>query len=168
MKKKIGEIYDGLRERIEALGYECVGFELATEDGNKILRVYADNDGSLNLDDCEKIAKDLNEFLDENEKDLPERYFLEVSSPGLERPLFSAEDYKRFADHEVVVSFTGQKKTTGIIEGVSDDLSAVTIRSNGGERREIPFTEIKKGRLVFKPETGEKKTFKKITKKKKK
>jgi ribosome maturation factor RimP len=167
LKKKIGEIYDGLRERIVSLGYECVGFELVKEGGEKILRAYADREGTLDLDDCEKIARALTEFLDENEDDLPERYYLEVSSPGLERPLFSPDDYRRFAGKEAFISMPGQKKATGVIEGVSEDSSTVTLRTKDGEKREIAFADVKRGNLVFVPEVGEKKTFKKNTKKKK-
>lgn len=160
-------LFDGLRERIETLGYKYVGTELTTEGGMKILRVYADRDGGLELADSEIIAGELNGFLDLHEASLPPRYFLEVSSPGLERPLFTPGDYRAFMGKEVLVKLKGQKKAAGIIGGVSES-GAVTIVRDDGESLTVPFDDIRGGKLVYKPEVGEKKTFKKIQKKKNK
>lgn len=160
-------LFDGLRERIEALGYNYVGTELATESGMKILRVYADREGGLELSDSEIIAGELNAFLDLHEGSLPPRYFLEVSSPGLERPLFTPDDYRGFVGKEVSIKLKGQRKTAGIIGCVSES-GAVTVVRADGESLAVPFEDISSGKLVYRPEVGEKKTFKKIQKKKNK
>lgn len=158
-------INEGLRERIEALGYKYIGAELVTENAIKILRVYADGESNLDIDDCEKISRMASEFLDLNEDALPARYFLEVSSPGLERPLFSIADYREFTGRKVFLKLKGQKKLTGVIKDVSEE-DLIIISDDHNEETSLPFSEIRQGRLVFIPETGEKKTFKKIPKKK--
>lgn len=160
-------LFDGLRERIEVLGYKYVGAELVTENGMKILRVYADSEGGLELAGSEIIAGELNGFLDSHEASLPPRYFLEVSSPGLERPLFTPGDYHCFIGQEVAIKLKGQKKAAGVISGVSED-DAVTVAGTDGGAVTFPFDDIRSGKLVYRPEVGEKKTFKKIQKKKNK
>ena len=162
-KIKLSEIYSALREQIELLGYDCVGFENVTEDEMKILRVYVDLPGGINLSDCEAVAKELNSHLDEMESSLPERYYLEVSSPGLERPLFTPEDYRSFSGREAQISLKGGKKIVGIIKGVDEDEKVSFLFTEG--ESSIPFADIKKGKLVYKEEKGQKKTFKKIKKK---
>lgn len=165
-KPKLCEIYSSLRERVESMGYDCVGFELVTEDGMDILRVYADMPGGVSLSDCELIARGVNEYLDENESSLPEKYFLEVSSPGLERPLFTLEDYRKFNGKEAKAEIKGGKSVTGIINVAEDDGTIHFLTLDGD--RKIDFSEIKKGKILYKEEKGQKKTFKKIPKHKKK
>ncbi len=162
-KFSLSDIYSGLRARIELLGYECVGFENVVEDEIKILRVYVDLPGGVNLSDCEAVAREINVYLDEMESSLPESYYLEVSSPGLERPLFTKEDYGAFSGREAQVSLKGGKKISGIINGV-DEAGKIHFLSADGESS-IPFTDIKKGKLIYKEEKGQKKTFKKAKKK---
>ena len=165
-KSKLDEIYSGLRERVESMGYDCVGFELAAEDGLNILRVYADMPGGVSLSDCELIARGVSEYLDENESSLPEKYFLEVSSPGLERPLFTPEDYRKFEGKDAKVDIKGGKSVTGIINGTEDDNNVHLLTSEGDVS--VKFTDIKRGKLIYKEQKGQKKTFKKIPKPKKK
>ena len=108
-KFSLNDIYSGLRERIESLGYDCVGFENVTEDEMKILRIYVDLPGGVNLSDCEAVAREVNVYLDGMESYLPERYYLEVSSPGIERPLFTLEDYRAFSGREAQLLLKGGK-----------------------------------------------------------
>lgn len=162
---KLDMVFEGLREIIEALGYKYVGSELVAENDMRILRTYVDKDNGSDLDDCEKIAREANEFLSWHEAVLPDRYFLEVSSPGLERPLFSIDDYREYAGNGVLIKLKGQKKLTGVIKSVSDN-EVITIIDNHGTESSLPFSDIRRGNLVFTPETGEKKIFKKIPKKK--
>ncbi|MCE5200936.1 MAG: ribosome maturation factor RimP [Synergistaceae bacterium] len=164
-KEKLGEVYKELSERINSSGYDCVGFELTAEDGVNILRVYIDMPGGVDLSDCEKAAREVNEYLDTVEDVLPERYFLEVSSPGLERPLFTPDDYRRFAGKEAQAVLKHGKKITGFIKDVEGD--SVRISTGEGELT-LPFAEIVRGKLIYKEQRGEKKTFKKIPAKKKK
>ena len=92
-----------------------------------------------------------------DEKDsLTGHYYLEVSSPGVERPLKTMEHYKRFIGSEAVVKLAKNKKISGMI--VSVDLNgSIAIRNAEGEEQIIEFASIRSGHLVFKPKKGEKK-----------
>ena len=117
-QEKYNEIYRAVCARVEALGYECAGFEAVSENGMNIVRVYLEMPGGIDTGDCEIVSRDVGEYLDTVEEDLPDRYFLEISSPGVERPLFVIEDYRRFAGNEVEISLKkGGKKIRGVIAG---------------------------------------------------
>src|ERR1041384_1072437 len=103
---------EGLKREIEtrvaALGFELVDLETAGAKTRPILRLRIDlPDGStpgqgVTVADCARVSRDVESFLDER-GEVGERYVLEVSSPGLERPLVKRGDYERFADKEVMV-----------------------------------------------------------------
>ena len=165
-QEKYNEIYRAVCARVEALGYECAGFEAVSENGMNIVRVYLEMPGGIDTGDCEIVSRDVGEYLDTVEEDLPDRYFLEISSPGVERPLFVIEDYRRFAGNEVEISLKkGGKKILGVIAGTPSD-AEVAVRTRGGETT-VPLGDVKRAHLVYVPQRGQKKTFKKIPKKKK-
>lgn len=97
-----------LERRVEALGYELVELERAGSKTRPILRVRIDHAGGsekgagVTVDDCSTVSRALEAWLDEAEG-VPERYMLEVSSPGIERPLVRARDFQRYAGKEVAV-----------------------------------------------------------------
>ena len=80
-----------LRQIVESLGYECVGVVFAQESKNLYVKVYIDVLGGITVKDCETVSRSLSRYLYENDSALPDRYFLEVGSAGLDRPLFSLE-----------------------------------------------------------------------------
>ena len=164
-KAKTEEIFSALRAQVEALGYDCVGFEFAAEGGEETLRVYADMPGGIDLHDCQTISEALNTYLDSVESSLPDKYLLEVSSPGLERPLFRPEDYLRFAGQEAQLSLKNGGAARGAIKTVSEDGTELTLLCEDGERT-VEFSGVRRGNLVYHEEKGQKKTFKKQPKKK--
>ena len=97
-----------IERRIEELGFELVDLERVGSRARPILRAYIDRPDSrpgepgVSLDDCARVSRALEPFLDERE-DLSDRYVLEVSSPGVERPLVRRRDWERFAGSEVRV-----------------------------------------------------------------
>ncbi|MBQ9419816.1 MAG: ribosome maturation factor RimP, partial [Synergistaceae bacterium] len=117
--------------QIEAIvtraGYECVHVERRTDFGRMKIQILIDSLGGINVDDCETVSRQVNKFLDDN-SELPEldkgRYYLEVSSPGVERPLYSLRDYVRFQGREVRVRLgkllEGRKTFTGVIKSAND------------------------------------------------
>ena len=142
---------DNVRELVEGLGYECVQVAFKTEHYRKTLQVFIDLLGGVNVNDCETVSKALNRFLDEEDlPELPKGYYLEVSSPGLERPLTTPEHYRRFRGREATVRtfelLEGRKKHTGTIE--RSDETAVTLLTETGECL-IPFEGIREAFLVF-------------------
>ena len=80
---------------IEEHGFELVDIEYVKEGSNYYLRVYADKEGGITIDDCVEVSRTLNPELDKYEKEFKEPYILEVSSPGLLRPLKKDKDFTR-------------------------------------------------------------------------
>src|SRR5437870_3087505 len=104
---------------VAALGYELVGCELAQDSGRQILRVYVDGENGITLDGCAAVSRQISAVLDV-EDPIKGRFLLEVSSPGLERPLFSLAHYQRFIGHKAKLRLRqpqedGRRNFTGII-----------------------------------------------------
>jgi len=144
------------------LGYEFVGLELHRQPGNDLLRVYIDcaasrdidrnandSDVGVTLDDCQLVSTNVSAMLDV-EDPLPGRYTLEVSSPGLARPLFTEAHFVRFTGSEakfvLAVPMEGRRRFTGTLAGVKDGQVVVTLED--GEELEVPIDQVQKARLV--------------------
>ena len=98
--------------------------EFVKEGKSWYLRVYIDKDGGITLEDCALVSDELSEALDNVEPDpIPQAYFLEVSSPGAERPLKKDEDYQRAIDHYIHISLYQQINGQKVYEGTLTQLS---------------------------------------------
>jgi ribosome maturation factor RimP len=145
-----------------AHGVELVSICLVSEKGRNILRAIIDRapgaggsgdagDGSgVTLDDCTKVSRDLSTVLDVHEELLPTKYALEVSSPGLDRPLTKLSHYQRFVGREVKLELDspldGRRRFNGEILSVEGE----DIRINqDGTPVTLPFGRITKSRLVY-------------------
>lgn len=85
-----------IQQAVEAAGFEFVGIQDLGQDGARIVRVYIDSERGITLDDCQKVSKQISMSLDVTEPEpITGRYQLEVSSPGIERPLFTLDHYKK-------------------------------------------------------------------------
>lgn len=152
--------WEPLREIVEGLGYECAGIAFTVEEKKQFLRVYIDSIGGILVKDCETVSKRISRYLDEHEDLIPGNFYLEVSSPGLERPLFTLDDYIRFTGKKARLktksALKGQKRFTGVIEGVRDGkILFVPEEENplhDDEVLEIPFDAVSRGNLVFEDE----------------
>lgn len=135
------------------LEYELVDVEFLKENNQWVLRVIIDQPGGIQLADCEKVNRILGDYLDE--KDPIERsYNLEVSSPGIERPLKKAADYERFKGREARIytyaSINGSKKFEGKIAGlIAEDVHLEV----DGNTMKIPMEKISKAHLLFRFES---------------
>ena len=132
----------------DELQYNLYYIEYVKENGEFYLRIYIDkNEGSISLNDCEAVSRRVSEILD-IEDPIEEAYFLEVSSPGLKRRLFTEEHFKMFIGREVLVRFTsainGSKNVTGILESVEED--SITV-SSGETTVKVPKLKIKSANL---------------------
>ncbi len=128
-------------------GFELVLVETAGSRGNSVVRVYLDHDGGITIDQIAEANKWISAVLDP----LPEYaagYTLEVSSPGIERPLVKVADFVRFTGSDAKISTShevdGHKHFTGTIRAVEGD--EVVLDTDGGQVR-IPHADIKKARL---------------------
>ena len=113
---------------------ELVHIEIAGTKRDQVLRIYIDKPEGLTLDDCSLFSRDVEEVLD-LEDFIPSRYVLEVSSPGIERELYSIDDFRRFLGKLVKVKTTadvgGQKTFVGTIDAVEDDEITINDRTQG-------------------------------------
>jgi len=141
-------IENEIQSTVEREGVELLGVELVTEGGRKILRVYIDSEIGISLKDCERVSKAIDPILERTDI-IEGRYFLEVSSPGIERPLFKKKDYDRFAGEKIKITtcspIEGRKNFTGKIKLTKED--SVLIETNEGEF-EISFDNINKAKLI--------------------
>lgn len=106
------------------LGYELWHLELAGAGSNRLLRLYIDAEAGITLEDCEAVSHDVSVLLDV-EDPITGHYQLEVSSPGLDRPLVTVEHFARFvgamANVKLFAPIDGQRKLVGVIRGVAGD-----------------------------------------------
>jgi len=142
--------FPAIEKAVVDLGYECVNIALVTEDGRPVLRVMIDTLGGIHVGDCELVSKAINRYLDDEAAEFGDRYYLEVSSPGLERPLFTPADFVRFRGKETRIrtrdQVDGRKTHVGFI-AASDD-NNVTIDTEQGARS-LRFADITRSSLVY-------------------
>ena len=144
MNGKLGEL---LAKTLPPMGYELVDWEMSR---GRMLRVFIDKPAGINVDDCARVSNHLTRlFTVEN----IEYERLEVSSPGLDRPLTKLADYARFSGEEAQVHLheltDGVRRLKGILRGTEGD--SVLVETETGVRT-IPFAVIDRGRLVPKIE----------------
>lgn len=153
MTKK--EIYEQKTEEIlnpmvEKHGFELVDVEYVKEGGNWYLRAYIDKPGGITVDDCEVISRELSDRLDEKDF-VEEAYILEVSSPGLGRPLKKEKDFARSLGEEVEVrtyrAVNRQKEFIGILKAYDKD--SITIELEKEEEMTFAKADIALVRLAF-------------------
>lgn len=125
----VRRFWERFDSEIAEQGYELVEVEIAGQGGTRILRVYIDKpEVGIRIEDCTAVSQFLNPLLDA-EDFISDNYILEVSSPGIDRPLRKPEDFIRFAGEEIVVQtyspLQGRKKFTGILRGFEDGLIQV-------------------------------------------
>jgi ribosome maturation factor RimP len=137
-----------LQPLIEDMGYEFVGLEHRSNPKNPVLVIYIDQPDGIAVEDCENVSREVAALLDV-EDPIPGHYNLEVSSPGLDRPLFTLEQFERFSGEQVSLSLyaplNGRRRFKGRILGVSS--GAVRLDQDGTEV-ELEMGNIAKARLV--------------------
>lgn len=129
-------------------GMELVHVEFQREPAGRTLRIYIDKPGGVMLDDCVNISRQLGDILDVG-LDMELAYRMEVSSPGVQRPLGRLSDFERFQGHRVKVRTSqpiqGRKNFTGTLEGIEGLYVRLVV---GGQRMDIAFTDIVKAHLI--------------------
>ncbi|MBT3196468.1 MAG: ribosome maturation factor RimP [Gammaproteobacteria bacterium] len=141
-------LYEVVTPVVEGLGYELVGIEYIPQGKHSLLRIYIDQPSGITLDDCEKVSHQLSAVMDV-EDPLGHHYNLEISSPGLERPLFIEAHYIRFSGEQVFVRMAfpleGRRKFEGLLKGVEEGEVLVEI---GDELFRLPLSQVDKAHLV--------------------
>lgn len=113
-----------------------------------MVRIYIDKKGGVDLGDCQRVSRKAGVFLDAEDL-VPHRYTLEVSSPGLERPLFSASDFEKYAGKEIRLAtrlkVDGRRKFKGWLKGITEDVIELECE---GETFHIPRSNVRKANLI--------------------
>ena len=122
-----------LQPLVDAHGFELVDVEYVKEAGNWYLRAYIDKPGGITVDDCEVVSRRFSDILDEKDY-IEDSYILEVSSPGLGRPLKKDKDFQRSIGKEIEVrtfrAIDKQKEFTGILKEFNKDSFTIVIEDN--------------------------------------
>lgn len=138
-----------LAPAIIALGYELLGIERITQGKRgTLLRVFIDSDEGITLDDCERVSHQVSGILDV-EDPIIGQYILEVSSPGLDRPLFTLDHFSRFVGHKVSVRLRRPLDTrrnfSGVLQRVENNRIFVVVDQT---EFALPYEQIEKAHLI--------------------
>lgn len=137
-----------LESGVQALGFELVDVELTGGRQHQTLRVYIDGPRGVTVDDCADVSRQLSAILDV-EDPFPGSYTLEVSSPGLDRPLVTPADFRRFQGAMIKVRMLqpveGRRNFTGRLVDATEDAAVVEV---DGERFRLSYQAIERARLV--------------------
>jgi len=137
---------------LEAENFKLVDIEYVKEGQDWFLRVYIDKDGGITIDECGMVSGLLSDKLDEVDI-IPGNYFLEVSSPGVERPLKTAKDFIDNINKNIYVSLyaqiDGEKEYEGVLLDFTDQVATIKYREKTKYKEvQIPFDKIAKARLA--------------------
>lgn len=150
-----GRVSDIARPILDSMRIELVDIEYKRSGREAVLRLFIDKEGGVTLDDCADVSRELSAILDVEDL-IPCNYNLEVSSPGLDRPLKTLADYERFAGrlvkirtYEPFADDDGNRRKTflGTLEGLRDGVVRITLTE--GQTAAIPLERIAKANLEF-------------------
>lgn len=135
-------------DSIEAMGFELVGIECQRAGRFLTVRLYIDKDGGVTIDDCSDVSRQVSAIFDV-EDPIADKYNLEVSSPGLDRPLFTIEHFQRFVERDVLIHLRipmlDRRKWQGKLVSVEGDLITLNV---DGNLQAFAFGNIQKANLV--------------------
>lgn len=141
------QLTDIIQEPVNALGFELVGIEYI-RGRYPVLRVYIDSEEGISVDDCADVSRQISAVLDV-EDPIKDAYNLEVSSPGMDRPLFTLEHYKRFIGEEITMSLripvVNRRKWKGHIKSIDNEMITLTVDNND---EVFAFSNIQKANIV--------------------
>ncbi|SHO55291.1 ribosome maturation factor RimP [Vibrio quintilis] len=137
-----------LQAPVIASGYELVGLEFIRAGAHSTLRIYIDHENGITVDDCAEVSRQVSAVLDV-EDPISVAYNLEVSSPGIDRPLFNAGHYEQFIGHEVNIvlkmAVENRRKWKGVIQSVDGETIVITI---DGQNEQFALSNISKANLI--------------------
>ncbi len=150
MKTIVEQIEALIAPSVTSMGFELVQVKLMDTRVGQTLQIMAERpDGSISVEDCAKISRQVSAVLDV-EDSIPGEYRLEVSSPGIDRPLVKLTDYAKYIGHaaktETVLPIDGRKRYTGIIKAVEGENVILTVDNKD---HSLPFIDIQSAKLVL-------------------
>ena len=150
MKNAAEQIAELIAPTVEALGLELWGIELQQQGKYSLLRIYIENrEDGVGIEDCEKVSRQVSALLDV-EDPISGEYTLEVSSPGMDRPLFTAEQFGLYVGKTVNIrlrtAMQGRRKFKGVIERVNEGVVDLLV---DGESVAIQLTDLDKANIDY-------------------
>jgi ribosome maturation factor RimP len=134
---------------VTGLGFQVWGYEYRPHSESALLRIFIENEGGVSIDNCTQVSRQIGAALDVDDI-IPVAYILEVSSPGIDRVLFTPEQYKNYIGEAVKVRtrspIEGRRNFKGIIESVGENEVNVTVDN---DTFVIPFNVVDRARLVL-------------------
>lgn len=150
MRRASSAILGCVEPVVRGMGYELVGVEYGGGSGNGLLRIYIDAPDGVDVDDCAAVSERVSAALDVDEP-IRDAYTLEVSSPGINRPLFEAADFERFSGQQAFVRIAagaipeGRKRFKGVLAGL--DGASLVIEVDD-ETWRLPLDAVEEAHLV--------------------
>lgn len=145
----MSNIWSLIEPVVEGMGYEVVDIDFRPHPTDGLLRIYIDKSDGVLLEDCELVSKQISSLLDV-EDPIPGQFNLEISSPGMDRPLRKIQDFERFSGEKVKIKLSvptleGQRNFSGKLMGLQDQEVILEV---DGETHYLPLDSIEKARLV--------------------
>jgi len=148
MSSKQTQLEELISPVVESLGCVLWGLEYSTHGQSALLRLYIDKPDGVLVEDCERISRQVSSVMDV-EDPISGEYTLEVSSPGMARPLYKLEHFKQFAGSQVKlrlrIAFEGRRKFSGLLKGIEGDEVVLEIDK---EEYLLPYELIDKANVV--------------------
>ncbi|NLM21463.1 MAG: ribosome maturation factor RimP [Peptococcaceae bacterium] len=148
-KSVLNKVRQLVEPKISELGLELIDAEYVKEGAHWYLRFFIDKDGGVDIDDCAEASQKIGEILD-RDNPIPQAYMLEVSSPGIERPLRKREDYEKYKGEMVSVyttePFQGYSCFTGYLKGLENDNVFLEYED---QQILIPFDLVDRAHITF-------------------
>jgi ribosome maturation factor RimP len=137
----VSNLKDIIEKTVKNYGCELYDIDITEEGGHKYFRIYITKPGGVNLNDCEAINNMLSPIFDVEEP-IHDRYFLEVSSPGLERKLIKKEHFEKSIGERVKVTTNEGEKIKGVLKSFNDDIAEI-------DNKKVHFNDIKKAKTYI-------------------
>ena len=148
VSSKLEQLQALLAPVVTGLGFECWGIEFVSQGKHSVLRVYIDKEGGILVDDCAEVSRQVSSVLDV-EDPISSEYTLEVSSPGMERPLFTVEQFASHAGEQVKIKlrspFEGRRNFQGLLRGVEEQDVVVQVDD---QEFLLPIDSIDKANII--------------------
>ena len=149
MKSSVARVTELIEPTVSALELELWGIEHIQQGKYSLLRIYIESDAGIAIEDCEQVSRQVSAIFDV-EDPISGEYTLEVSSPGLDRPLFTAKQFEQFAGNEVKLRMRnpvdGRRKFRGLITGVNEGVIALQV---DGSNFDLQHADVEKANIVF-------------------
>lgn len=149
VKNSIAQLTEMFEPTVTALGLELWGIELLQQGKYSLLRIYIEREAGVAIEDCEQVSRQVSAILDV-EDPIAGEYTLEVSSPGMERPLFTVGQFEQFAGSEVKLKLRNQVKGRRNFKGTIVKVAGGNISLQvDGEDYDLPHADVEKANIVY-------------------